>query len=267
LPNLDFEETFQCEFAKEKFVVRTQAIKFDENRISCPTPTRQIQSIDGLELRFNLSVVKYPSNVILHSIGEYRFWRNSIEIEDFHPKIVSIDVETVVRIRLNRKINEKISGIRLADVNCRVLNVTEEIFCRSDKSNSSKIGSIEIDFDDSMRISSKDSIAFQQSKIFSIEPTVIYQSSPIILHIFGENLLIGSSQAIFFGDFQCFHLKQRTTTNFTCEFSANSVGTYNLTLFIDQKSIENTNGFTLRVKSKPIIEDIYPLASFARFFH
>ncbi len=187
----------------------------------------------------------------------------SLKIQDFSPKILPINGETIVIISLNELINDKIIEITLADIPCLIIKSINRIECQSKQSNSSRQGLIKINFENSIIIYSKEFIEYRQSSIISFNPLIIYEFGGQILHINGNNLIIGNSQQIFIGNFQCLTIKQTITNSLTCRLPSISSGFYNVTVVIDQQTILN-NGIILKVTPNPIVQDINPLISFAR---
>lgn len=218
-------------------------------------------------MKFNISISKVPSNVTVGQVDGFIFYNSSIEIDDFSPKHLPIAGETIVQIKLNRISINKIIRITLADVPCLILNFTKDIFCQSNQSSSSRIGLIQIHFENSSVVSSKDQIEYRQLKISAIDPTVAYQYPGRSLHLYGENFLLGNLQEIFLGSYQCSIIERITMNNITCRLPKLAAGSYHLTVLIDKKPIENPNEILLKVTENPTIEDIYPLTSFARYAH
>ncbi len=186
----------------------------------------------------------------------------SLKIEDFSPKILPINGETIVKISLNELINEKIVEITLADIPCLIIQRKTSIECQSNKSNSSRQGQIKIRFQNSIILFSKDIIEYRQSSIISINPLIIYEFGGQILHINGNNLIIGNSQKIFIGNIQCLTIKQPINNALTCRLPSISSGFYNISIRIDKQTILNY-GIMLQVTPNPIVQDINPLVSFA----
>ncbi|CAF0881225.1 unnamed protein product [Adineta steineri] len=186
----------------------------------------------------------------------------SLKIKDFYPKILPLNGETFVTIYLNDIIGEKINEITLADVPCLIIKISNRIECQSNRSNSSRHGPIKIQLDNSIIIFSKDSIEYRQSSIISFNPLIVYEFGGQILTITGNNLLIGSSQQIFIGTFQCITIKKSITNVLTCRLPSLSSGFHNVTVLIDGKTILN-NGIHLKVTPNPIVQDINPITSFA----
>ncbi len=188
----------------------------------------------------------------------------SLKIEDFSPKFLPLNGETLVKISLNQLINEKIIEITLADILCLIIKKSiNEIECLSKQSNSSRQGLIKISFENFIIIYSKEFIEYRQSSIISFNPLIIYEFGGQILHINGNNLIIGNFQQIFIGNFQCLIIKQILINSLTCRLPSISSGVYNVTVIIDKQTILN-NGIVLTVTPNPIVQDINPLISFAR---
>ncbi len=187
----------------------------------------------------------------------------SLKIQDFSPKFLPINGETLVKISLNELINAKIIEITLADIPCLIIKSSNEIECQSNKSNSFRQGVIKISFENSIILFSKQLIEYRQSSIISFNPLIIYEFGGQILHINGNNLIIGNSQQIFIANFQCIIIKQIKINNLTCRLPSISSGFYNVTVIIDKQTILN-NGILLKVTPNPIVQDINPLISFER---
>jgi hypothetical protein len=187
----------------------------------------------------------------------------SLKIQDFSPKILPIDGETIVKIILNEFINNKIIEITLADIPCLIIQSNNSIECQSNKSNSSRHGQIKILFQNSIILLSKEFIEYRQSTIISINPLIVYEFGGQILHIHGNNLIIGNFQQIFIGNIQCVTIKQTINNDLTCRLPSMSSGFYNITIRIDKQTILN-NGIRLQVTPNPVVQDINPLVSFAR---
>ncbi|CAF4809109.1 unnamed protein product [Rotaria sp. Silwood1] len=186
----------------------------------------------------------------------------SLIIKDFLPKKLPLNGETLVTIYLNELINDKILEITLADIPCLIIKSTNPIECQSNKSNSSRHGPIKIHFKNSIILFSKEFIQYSQSLINSFKPMIVYEFGGQILHITGNNLIIGDHQQIFIGNYQCLSIKQTITNVLTCRLPSMLSGSYNLTVIIDNKTILN-NGNILKVTPNPIVQDINPIISFA----
>lgn len=187
----------------------------------------------------------------------------SLKIEDFSPKILPLNGETLVKIYLNELINVKIIEITLADIPCQLIKYENHIQCLSKQINSSRQGLIKISFENFIIIFSKQFIEYRLSSIISINPLIIYEFGGQILQINGKNLIIGNFQQIFIGNFQCLILKQIKTDNLTCRLPSITSGFYNITIAIDKQTILNS-GMILQVTPNPIVQDINSLTSFAR---
>jgi hypothetical protein len=110
---------------------------------------------------------------------------------------------------------------------------------------------------------SKQFIEYRSSSIISFTPLIVYEFGGQILHIHGNNLILGNSQQIFLGNIQCMTIKQTITNGLTCRLPSIASGFYNVTVVIDYQTILN-NGIILNVTPNPIVQDINPLVSFAR---
>jgi hypothetical protein len=187
----------------------------------------------------------------------------SLKIEEFSPKILPMNGETIVTIYLNELIKNEIVQITLADIPCLIIKSSNQIECQSGKSNSSRQGQISIQLKNSIFIFSKQIIEYRQSSIISFNPLIVYEFGGQILHINGNNLIIGNNQQIFIGKSQCLTIKQTITNVLTCRLPSMLSGFYNVTVLIDNKTILN-NGINLKVTPNPIVQDINPIVSFAR---
>lgn len=187
----------------------------------------------------------------------------SLKIKDFSPKKIPLNGETIVKIYLNEIITDDIIEITLAEIPCLIIKSTNRIECQSTKSNSSRQGSIKIHFKNSIILFSKEFIHYCQPSIISFYPRIVYEYGGQILHITGNNLIIGNNQKIFIDNLQCITIKQTTINVLTCRLPTISPGLYNITILIDNKTILN-NGFKLQVTPNPVIKDINPFLSFAR---
>lgn len=54
LPQLEHNEIYQCIFKDKTMSANTQAIKLDHNRLSCPTPSKNIHVYNGKKDYFDL---------------------------------------------------------------------------------------------------------------------------------------------------------------------------------------------------------------------
>ena len=187
----------------------------------------------------------------------------SLKIKDFSPKILPLNGETIVTIYLNEFISNDIIEITLADIPCLSKKFSNRIECLSSKSNSSRQGQIQIHFNNSIWIFSKDFIEYRQSSIISFNPQIVYEFGGQIIHINGNNLIIGNNQQILIGNSICMITKQTMNNILTCRLPSMLSGLYNITLIIDNKTIL-TNGISLKVTPNPIVQDINPINSFAR---
>ena len=187
----------------------------------------------------------------------------SLKIKDFSPKKIPLAGETHVKIYLNELIKDKIIRITLADIACLIQRLSHEIECLSNRSNSSRYGPIKIYFQNSLIISSKDSIQYCQSSIQSFNRLTFYEFGGQLFSIKGTNLIIGNRQQIFIGNFLCSSIKQTLTTVLTCHLPSLLSGSYNITVIIDEKTILNSD-VLLQITPNPIVEDIHPNISFAR---
>lgn len=189
----------------------------------------------------------------------------SLNIEHFSPSILPINGETRVKISFNELINLKIIEITLADIPCLIIKSEYSfIECLSKESNKSRQGLIKISFENSIIIFSKQFIQYRQSSIISMNPLMIYEYGGQILHINGKYLIIGNSQQIFIGNYHCLILKQIQIDYLTCRLPSIPSGFYNISIIIDKQIIFN-NQISLQVTPNPIVQDIYPLISFARY--
>ncbi|CAF3473695.1 unnamed protein product [Rotaria socialis] len=186
----------------------------------------------------------------------------SLKIKDFSPKKLPLNGETLVTIYLNELITDEILEITLADIPCLNIKSTKRIECQSKRSNSSRLGPIKIHFKNSIILFSKEYIQYCQSSLVSFNPTIVYEFGGQILHITGNNLIIGNQQRVFIGNFQCITIKQTITNVLTCRLPLILSGSYNVTVIIDNKTVLN-NGFILKITPQPLVEDINPKISFA----
>ena len=184
---------------------------------------------------------------------------SSWKIEDFFPKILPINGGTIVKIFFNEFISEKIIEITLSDLPCLIFKLGNPTECQSIQSNSTRQGLIKISFENSIILHSKQSIEYRRSSFISFHPTIAYEFGGQLIQINGNDLIIGNSQEIFIGNIPCPLMNQ----NLTCRLPSISSGFYNLTIRIDQQTMI-TNAILFRVTPNPIVEDIYPLTSFAR---
>jgi hypothetical protein len=92
---------------------------------------------------------------------------------------------------------------------------------------------------------------------------IVYEFGGQILHITGNNLIIGNYQQIFIGHSQCLTIKQTITNVLTCRLPSVSSGFYNVTVVIDNRAILN-NGIVLRITPNSVVQDINPIITFAR---
>ncbi|CAF3772782.1 unnamed protein product [Rotaria magnacalcarata] len=186
----------------------------------------------------------------------------SLKIKDFSPKKLPLYGETLVTIYLNELITDEVLEITLADIPCLNIKSTRRIECQSKKSDSSRLGPIKIHFKNSIILFSKEYIQYCQSSLISFNPMIVYEFGGQILHITGNNLIIGNQQRVFIGNFQCITIKQTITNVLTCRLPLILSGSYNVTVIIDNKTVLN-NGFTLKITPQPLVEDINPKISFA----
>jgi hypothetical protein len=187
----------------------------------------------------------------------------SLKIKGFSPKILLLNGETHVTIYLNEILIDAISEITLADVPCLIIKTSNRIECQSNKSNSSRQEPIKIYFRNSIILFSKEFIEYRQSSIITFNPLIVYEFGGQILHITGNNLIIGNYQQIFIGHSQCLTIKQTITNVLTCRLPSISSGFYNVTVLIDNRTILN-NGILLRITPNPVVQDIHPIITFAR---
>jgi hypothetical protein len=188
----------------------------------------------------------------------------SLRIKDFSPKIIPLDGKTIITIYLNEYFKENILEILLIDIPCLILNSSTNIIqCQSQSSNSSRKGQISIHFSNSIYILSKIEIEYRQARINSINPIIVYELGGQILHINGQNLLIGNKQKIFIENYQCIKIEQIIlSNNLSCRLPSIIPGIYNITIQIDNQIINTEQ--KLKVTPNPIVQDIDPTISFAR---
>jgi hypothetical protein len=98
--------------------------------------------------------------------------------------------------------------------------------------------------------------------IFCFVFQIVYEFGGQILHIQGNNLIIGNAQQIFMGNIQCVAIKQTMNNELACRLPSMSSGFYNTTVRID-KQTALSNGIRLQVTPNPVVQDINPLVSFA----
>ncbi|CAF3914216.1 unnamed protein product, partial [Rotaria magnacalcarata] len=77
LPQLEHNEIYQCIFMDKIISASTQAIKLDHNRLSCPTPSKNIHVHKGSHLKLRLSIIKWPSNVSIATVSDFTFYNCS----------------------------------------------------------------------------------------------------------------------------------------------------------------------------------------------
>ena len=91
---------------------------------------------------------------------------------------------------------------------------------------------------------------------------MIYRFGGQILHIYGENLLIGNEQNVFIGNYQCMKIQQTFTNILSCRSSSMRPDIYPIMIKIDNQRIHSEQ--QLLVTPNPVIEDIDPTNTFAR---
>lgn len=188
---------------------------------------------------------------------------SSFHIVDFSPKILSFRGETIVTIYFNENLQENLLDLTLADVPCRIVNISNDVIrCRSTSIDSERRGKIRLRFQNSIFLLSKETIEFRQPIVKTIEPKRIYENGGQILHLNGENLFIGNQQKVFIGNFQCVPTKSIGTNIFTCRLPPMTSGIYNLTMLIDDERIPIEETFV--VTPNPSVQDVDPTVSFAR---
>lgn len=186
----------------------------------------------------------------------------SLRIQDFSPKLIPLNGQTIVNIYLNEFINEDIMEILLVDIPCLLINSSNIVQCQAQISNSIRKGKISIRFSNSIYILSKEFIEYCEPSIISINPNVVYEFGEQNIYIYGKNLLIGKERNLFIGNYQCSQLKEISLNNLSCRLPSMISKIYNLTLKIDNELINI--GQSLKVTPKPIVEDIDPTISFSR---
>ena len=189
----------------------------------------------------------------------------SLRIEDFTPKFIPLQGTTVITIYLNELINEKIVELSLADVPCLVINVSNIIQCQSQPVNASRQGPVRIRFASTIVLLSRESIAYRQPAIISINPKITYEFGGQTLYFQGENLSIGNKQKISIGNYQCLEIKQTQANVLACRLPSMLSGLYNISVKIDNHLIGTDE--KLRVTPNPSVQDIDPTISFARSVH
>lgn len=70
---MDDNEIYQCVFKNDWISIGTQAIQFDSNRVSCPTPIHQFSSGN-----VRLSLMKFPSNRTVATVSRFMFYNCSV---------------------------------------------------------------------------------------------------------------------------------------------------------------------------------------------
>jgi len=185
----------------------------------------------------------------------------SLRIRDFSPKILPLNGKTIVTIDLNENFNEKIEEIRIGNVRCAVLNSSERIQCRTERSHRPMKAQISIRFSKSIYILSKEMIEYRQISIKSVEPLVAYELPGQIVHFNGENLLIGNERKIFIGNYQCLPIKSMFANTLSCRLPSILPGFYNISLQIDEQTLNFNEKF--KITPNPIVQDIDPTVSFA----
>lgn len=188
----------------------------------------------------------------------------SLRINDFSPRILPVNGETLVTIYLNDLMKGRIKEITLADVPCVLIKTSNRIECQARPSNTPRRGSIRIQFDDDVLIFSKEPIEYRQSRMLSFTPTATYEFGGQSLHITGNNLLVGNWQQILIGRSPCVPIKPTVSNALTCRLPSLPSGLYNVTVLIDKETVLS-NGMKLRVTPNPVVQDINPITSFARY--
>ena len=189
---------------------------------------------------------------------------SSLRIKNFFPKRIPLGGETMVTIEFNELISHEVEHVTLADLRCSIIEVSNRVACRSNQSTTSRQGPVEIRFRNSMTLRSKDSIEYRTSSIHSVNPKIAFEFGGQILHLAGKNLLIGNEQEIFVGHVPCVTMQSTVANALSCQLPALSSGIYNITLRLDKQTMILSNDL-FQVTPNPIVQDIYPTISFARF--
>ena len=187
----------------------------------------------------------------------------SLIIKNFSPKIIPLNGKTIISFDLNEDLKEKILEIRLIDQPCLLMNSSNRIQCQASVSNRSKKGQISIRLTNSIYLLSKDEIEYRQPLIISINPRITYQSSGRFLHLHGENFFMGNEQKIILGNSVCPMMKSTFPNTLSCRLPSILPGIYNITLQIDEQIIPGEQ--TLKITGNPLVQDIDPTVSFARY--
>ena len=186
----------------------------------------------------------------------------SLRMTDFYPKIIPCNGKTIITIDFNEDLPETIVEIRLIDQLCSItMNSSKRIQCQATISNTSKKGQISIQLTNSIYILSKDSIEYRQPLIMSITPRITYQSSERLIHLHGENLLLGNERKILLGNFPCLIIKSSLLNSLSCRLPMIRPGVYNITLHVDEQIVSSEQ--TLKITGNPLVQDIDPTVSFA----
>lgn len=185
----------------------------------------------------------------------------SLRLEDFSPKILPLRGETLVTIRLNEHLQEKISDVSLADIPCRVINVTNVILCRAQSINAPRQGPISLRLANSVFLLSREPIEYRSSNIQSISPKFVYEVGGQVLQLQGENLFIGNEQTLLIGSAPCRSIRSTSSNRYSCRLPPMISGIYNISFQQDQHVIVTEEKLT--VTPNPSIQDIDPTISFA----
>ena len=189
---------------------------------------------------------------------------SSLRIKNVFPKRLPLGGETIVTIEFNELISHEVDHVTVANLPCSIIEVSARVTCRSNRSATSRQGPVEIRFRNSMTLRSKDSIEYRTSSIHSVNPKIAFEFGGQILHLSGKNLLIGNEQEIFVGHVLCATIPSTMANVLSCQLPALSSGIYNITLRLDKQTMIRSNDL-FQVTPNPIVQDIYPTISFARF--
>ena len=189
----------------------------------------------------------------------------SVKIQDFFPKRIPIGGGTELSIFISEPIREDIHQISVADLPCSSVKITDHIRCFSSQSNYSRKGPIKIQFYSSITIISDNSVEYLKPKLDHLNTNRFYEFGGQVLELTGSNLEIGNDQMIFLNDHRCLPMNAREDHLLSCRLPAVSSGLYNVTLRFDKDTVIYSN-MSISVTPNPVVRDIHPTTSFARYF-
>ena len=185
----------------------------------------------------------------------------SLRLKDFFPKILPLHGESLLTIELNEVLTETIVDVSLADIPCRVINVSKIILCRAQPVNGPRQGLISLRLANSVFLLSQQTIEYRTTILQSISPKFVYEAGGQVLHLQGENLLSGNDQVLLIGHVPCPALKPSSSTRYSCRVPAMISGMFNISFQQDRQVL--TMEEKLVVTPNPSIQDIDPTVSFA----